>query len=36
MSDNLVQNFLARERDGLAGLENDIIPAEPNVKGSIV
>ncbi|CAO1427809.1 unnamed protein product [Diamesa serratosioi] len=31
MSDNLVDNFLARERDGLAGLEDDIIPAEPNV-----
>lgn len=35
MSDNLVENFLARERDGLAGLEDDIIPAEPIVNGSI-
>ncbi|CAO1426489.1 unnamed protein product [Diamesa tonsa] len=31
MSDNLVENFLARERDGLAGLEDDILPAEPVV-----
>ena len=36
MSDNLVENFLARERDGLAGLEDDIIPAESIVNGSIV
>lgn len=33
MSDNLVESFLARERDGLAGIEDDIIPVEPAVNG---